>query len=745
MYTDHSSTSSDRRPLTLRKRYDLEVQEMLYQGEKSWVLKDPVALKYFRLQAPEYMAFEMIDGVNSYAAIKLHLENHFPEMELRIEDVYALVTSLHKSGLLLSDAAGQDQPLTDRRNKELKQKSTKLLMSAMSLKFPGVDPERFLCWLYPKVSWLFSRTATAIFAVVCTCALLLVLSNLEEFYRRLPEFSQFFNINNLLFMGSILIVTKSIHEMGHGLMCKHFGGECHEMGFMLLVMTPAMYCNTSDSWTLPNKWHRIAIGAAGMYVEVVIAAFATFLWWYTQPGFAHFLALNIMFLCSFSTLVFNANPLLRYDGYYMLSDYLEIPNLSQKSNMALVDQLKVHCLGMKPNRSRLMPQQGLISFALYSVASFLYRWFVMIAIFWFLIQLFRPYGLEIIGHLLIAISMIGMVVMPMYKVAKFFAYPGRFREVKTFRFLTTCALVLVLVWAIFSIPVTHHVAASFVTRPVDAQMVYATAPGTLTEVALRPGDKVTAGQQIARLESIDLQIETERLRGQMEQLVATIASYRAMTGLNVSNARLIAETKMKLGEVGRQIKLQDKVESHLVSVAQRDGVIMPPPNIPARAYDSSSRQLKTWSGTPLDPENENLFVEPGTLICMVGDPEKMKATLAVEQSERALVEVGQRVRLMLDELPGVEFEGTVDFIGQDPMTSVARELSQNNGGGIATRVSAGGQEVPMLTWYEVAVSIENQPDYPVMSGFRGSAKIRTSNMALGDRLIRYFTNIVRFR
>ena len=176
MYTDHSSTSSDRRPLTLRKRHDLEVQEMLYQGEQSWVLKDPVALKYFRLQAPEFTAFEMIDGVNSYAAIKLHLENHFPEMELRIEDVYALVTSLHKSGLLLSDAAGQDQPLTDRRNKELKQKSTKLLMSAMSLKFPGVDPERFLSWLYPKVSWLFSRTATAIFALVCTCALLLVLS-----------------------------------------------------------------------------------------------------------------------------------------------------------------------------------------------------------------------------------------------------------------------------------------------------------------------------------------------------------------------------------------------------------------------------------------------------------------------------------------------------------------------------------------------------------------------------------------
>jgi putative peptide zinc metalloprotease protein len=580
---------------------------------------------------------------------------------------------------------------------------------------------------------------------MCVCALLLVLSNLEEFYRRLPEFGQFFNLNNLLFMGSILIVTKSIHELGHGLMCKHFGGECHEIGFMFLVMTPAMYCNTSDSWTLPNKWHRIAIGAAGMYVEVVLAAFATFLWWYTQPGFAHFLALNIMFLCSFSTLVFNANPLLRYDGYYMLSDYLEIPNLSQKANMALVDQLKVNCLGMKPNNSRLMPQRGLLSFAVYAVASFLYRWFVMLAIFWFLIQLFRPYGLEIIGHALIAMSMIGMVVIPMFKVAKFFAWPGRFREVKMFRFLTTCALVLLIAWALFSIPVAHHVTTSFVTRPVDAQMVYATAPGTLTDVALRPGDAVSTGQRIARLENIDLQIEAERLRGQAEQLNANIASYRAMTHVNPSSARMIAEARMKLGDVERQIELQKKMQDHLISVAQRDGVVMPPPNVPARPYDSSSRQLKKWSGTPLDRENENLFVEPGTLICMVGDPDDMKATLAVEQSERALVKVGQQVTLMLDEMPGVEYSGTVNFISQDPMTSVARELSQNNGGGIATRVGANGEEVPMLTWYEVSVAIENQSEYPVMNGFRGTAKIKTSDMPLGDRLLRYITNVVRFR
>ena len=745
MYTDHASTSSDQRPLTMRKRNDLELQETLYQGERSWIVKDPVGLKYFRLQEPEYEAFQMIDGVNSYAEIKLHLENKFPEMELRIEAVYALVNSLHSSGLLLSDAAGQDQPLTQRRNKELKQKATSLVMSVMSLKFPGVDPERFLCWLYPKISWLFSRGATVFFGVVCILALLLVASNLEEFFRRLPEFSEFFNLQNLLFMGSILIVTKSIHELGHGLMCKHFGGECHEIGFMLLVMTPAMYCNTSDSWTLPNKWHRIAIGAAGMYVEVIMAAFATFLWWYTQPGFAHYLALNIMFLCSFSTLVFNANPLLRYDGYYMLSDFLEIPNLSQKSTMSLVEQLKVQCLGMKPSPSRLMPSKNLTTFALYSVASFAYRWFVMIAIFWFLIKLFEPYGLEVIGHLLISMSLFGMVVMPLYKTIKFFAFPGRFREVKTVRVVITGALLLMLAYALFSIPITHHVTASFVTRPIDAQMVYATAPGTLTEIAFRPGDRVKAGAKIARLDSLELDIATEQLRGRAEHLTADIAALRAMAVTGQGDAGQISEAKMKLADVQKQIELQKRMENELVKTASRDGVIIAAPNQPARPNDPSDRMLKTWSGTPLDKENENLFVEPGTLICMVGDPNALRATLAVEQSKRTLIETGQPVRLMLDELPGVEFKGTVRFIGQDPMTEVARELSQNNGGGVATKMSADGTEQPLLTYYEVSVDIEPDPEHHLMIGFRGMAKIKTSDSPLGAQILRYLTNVIRFR
>ena len=747
MFTQHATTSSDRRPLTLRRRADVTIEETIFQDERSWILKDPVALKYYRLQEPEYEAYLKIDGVNSYSEIKQHLDRLFPEITFRIEDVYALANSLHKNGLLLSDAAGQDMPLKKRHETELKQKAMKLVMSVMSLKLPGVDPERFLSAVYPWLSWFFTKTCLLICFLITFAALSLVLMNLEEFYHKLPEFSQFFNVKNILVMGSILIVTKSIHELGHGLMCKHFGGECHEIGFMFLVMMPAMYCNTSDSWTLPNKWHRIAIGAAGMYVEIVLASIATFIWWYSQPGPLHYLALNVMFLCSFTTLVFNANPLLRYDGYYMLSDYLEIPNLSQKANMSLTSQLRVTCLGMQPIQSRLLPTKSRITFATYAVASFFYRWFVMLAIFWIMIEMFEPWGLQIIGQLLIAMSLFGMIILPGYKVAKFFLYPGRFREVKAKRFFATAVVLALAATALFYIPVPYHVTAPFVVRPVDAQMVYATQPGVLTEVNFRPGDHVEVGQLIARVENIDSEIRTQQLQGQKQQLISDIEFYKTLKG---QSPRLLAESRARLADVQQQIELQSESAKQLDATATRSGIIVPPPNTPRQPTESftsnsSSYRLQRWSGSPLDAENANLPVEPGTLLCMIGDPELMKAIVAVQQSDVALIAADQTVRMIVDELPGVEFSGVVERVSQDQMQGIARELSVNNGGTIATHPASDGGEEPLLTYYEVTVPIEVQSEQPVLTGFRGTAKIKIDSSPLGKRLIRYVNQVIHFR
>ena len=742
---NHSSNvSSDRRPIALRLRPDLVIRVSNYQGEDSWVVKDPIALKYYQLRGPEYFASQMLDGETSAVEIRDALEMEFPETKITTESVHMLVNSFHKNGLLVSDLPGQSAPLRQRRNKELKQKATQLLMSVMSIRFPGVDPEPFLNWLYPKVRFLFWRSTNVVCLMLMVAAVVLVLSNLGEFYSRLPEFSQFFNVRNILFMGAIMIVTKSIHELGHGLTCKHYGGECHEIGFMLLVMTPAMYCNTSDSWLLPNKWHRIAIGAAGMYVETVIAAIATFVWWYTHPGWLHYLALNTVFLCSVSTIIFNLNPLLRYDGYYMLSDYLEIPNLAQKSKTSMINWLRVACLGMKPIQHRSLPKRRRWAFAAYSVSSFVYRWFVMLMIFWFLIQIFEPYGLSVLAHGMIAMSLVGMVVIPMFKLTKFFLYPGRLREVKQIRLLISAALVVAAFWFLFTIPVSRHVTASFVLRPIDADQVFVVQPGKIQKLLKKPGDSVSKGETIAVLENDDLDLEAEQLKGALARENATLATLQSERRTRAGAGGQIAKVSVRIAEIKRRLEAKSLKRKNLELVASRDGQVIAPPNIAASPSDKTLTRLGRWSGTPLDAQNRSAHFEPATLFCIVGDPKQMQATLVVNESDIKLVSAGHEVQLMFDELPGERFTAQVANVSRDSLSELPRELSITNGGSVAAEPRGDGSESPLLTSYEVAVPLTND-DSKLLTGFRGTAKIKVSELPLGQQLVRYLQTVINFR
>ena len=153
---------------------------------------------------------------------------------------------------------------------------------------------------------------------------------------------------------------------------------------MFLVFTPCLYCNVSDSWMLPSKWKRAFIGAAGMYVELFLASVATFLWWFSQPGLLNQISLSVMFICSVSTILFNGNPLLRFDGYYILMDLLEIPNLRQKSTEVLKRFVVQYCLGIEQPENPFLPQRHQFLFGLFTIAAGLYRWVVVFGICWFL-------------------------------------------------------------------------------------------------------------------------------------------------------------------------------------------------------------------------------------------------------------------------------------------------------------------------------------------------------------------------
>ena len=409
MVTLHDSLlSSSARSLSIRRRPDLIARRQHYLGRSYWVVKDPVGLNYYRFQEEEYALLNWLDGNVSLDELKDRFEEEFPPQKITLEELQQFLGMLHRSGLVIAAVGGQGKQLLKRRRERRRKEFLGALSNVLCIRFKGFDPERFLNWLYPWVSWFYSTTAVTACILLGLSALTLVAVQFHVFTSRLPAFHEFFNFQNALLLSVTLGVTKVLHEFGHGLMCKHFGGECHEMGVMFLVLTPCLYCNVSDSWLLPNKWHRAAIGAGGMYVELVIASIATWIWWYSEPGLMNHLCLNAMFVCSVSTLIFNANPLLRYDGYYILADITEIPNLRQKSTSVLARKAGDWFLGLEQPDDPFLPERNQIFFALYSVAAFIYQWVVVYSILFFLYHFLKPYGLEKIG----AIDCPGLAVGP---------------------------------------------------------------------------------------------------------------------------------------------------------------------------------------------------------------------------------------------------------------------------------------------------------------------------------------------
>ncbi|MGE5194481.1 MAG: hemolysin D, partial [Deltaproteobacteria bacterium] len=288
--------ASTRRPVPLRRRNDLIVEQIEYQRGNYYVVKDPVSLKYFRFDPEHFRVLELLDGTRSLEDVRTQLLFDFPYVRATLADLQGVVVDLHVKGLVYSDRPGQGWVLLERRRETRRKRWLGLAQNILSLRLPGWDPEWTLARLHPLVRWAYRPWALTLQVAVIAAAYLLLAMQFDAFRQNLPEFRQFFGWPNLAFMYLTLAGTKVLHELGHGLTCRHFGGECHEIGVIFLVFSPTLYCDVSDSWMLKNKWRRIAIGAAGMWVESVISSLALFLWWFTRPGLLHHLCLNVFFV-----------------------------------------------------------------------------------------------------------------------------------------------------------------------------------------------------------------------------------------------------------------------------------------------------------------------------------------------------------------------------------------------------------------------------------------------------------------
>jgi len=361
--------------LAPRLREGLALHPQRYRGQLWYVVEDRINGKHHRFDAAAYRLIQLFDGKSSVDQIWLRLAAQAGEHLPSQEDLLALLGQLHALDLLASDAVPDLAELRERDARHARQQWKQRWLNPMALRVPLLDPDAWLAPLANTLRPVLNRWGLLAWLAWVMPALGLALMHCRELTQNFAE--QLLAFDNLILLALVFPLVKLLHELGHGIACKLHGGEVHDAGVMLLLFLPVPYVEASSAWTFADKRARMLVGAAGILVELGVAAGAFYLWLLQEPGIAKAMAYNVAVLASVTTVLFNGNPLLRYDGYYVASDLLEIPNLAPRANQYWRYLVERHVLRRERAVSPVSAPGEAGWFFAYAPLSFAYRLIVM--------------------------------------------------------------------------------------------------------------------------------------------------------------------------------------------------------------------------------------------------------------------------------------------------------------------------------------------------------------------------------
>ncbi|ETR70417.1 MAG: Peptidase M50 [Candidatus Magnetoglobus multicellularis str. Araruama] len=316
-------------------RSDLVVKKQTIACQNSYIaiIKDPVKKKYFRFEEEEYFVISHLDGIKTAEDIA-HLYNRQFYDNLTGEDIEEFIAHIKDNDLLEKDLAALNTFLYEQLKEQRKSKIRQAKGSALYFRVPLVDPNTFFSKVMPYIQWFWARPCIMFMNLVMISAVIVLFQNYGDFKAGMAHIFDFTSqsLLQLFILWATVMSVIAIHELGHGLTCRRFGGECHEIGFLFMFFNPCMYANVNDAWLFENKQHRLYVTFAGCFIEFLVGSIAVYVWVLTQQGaMINMLAFKVIVVCFFSAIFMNFNPLMKFDGYFALSDYLEMPNLRDRS------------------------------------------------------------------------------------------------------------------------------------------------------------------------------------------------------------------------------------------------------------------------------------------------------------------------------------------------------------------------------------------------------------------------------
>ncbi|XZE33721.1 HlyD family efflux transporter periplasmic adaptor subunit [Pirellulaceae bacterium SH501] len=701
------------------------------------VVKDPVSLKYFRLTPEQAFLLRLLETPRSVDELKEQLQRSYPTIHVEVNEIQALLQDLHTKGLLASLRVGQSLRLCLRGEETKRKEILKAVSNPLYIRIPGWDADRFFAWAVSKLGWLFAPWFFGIALLFVGACVLFALDHYDDIRHKLPSVELFFSGDNLLVLWLTIAFTKVVHELGHGLACKRFGGECRETGLVFLVFSPTLYCDTSDSWRFPNKWHRILVAAAGMYFELMLSALCVVLWWISPQGVVQNICLNVFFVSSVSTILFNANPLLKFDGYYILSDLLEIPNLQVKATQALRSLIASVTMGIQIPHSPFLPNSNRGWFITYAVSAFVYRWIVMIGILGFMYQLLRPYRLEMVGLSIASVSLSTGFARQGKQWFDILRAPRK-QPLDRKRMIGSSVIALAVVLVLLFVPVPWFIEAPCFAQPESHQNVFAVVPGVLEEIFVQPGQFVQKGTPLVRLHNDELLDRVEVIRLELETNKAKQRAARLLQDESLSDyvVERIHSLELELSNLERWLE-------QTTLRAPAEGWIVDAPSV-APESTSANQTLRTWTGTVLTSKNLGAFVEVQTQVCTIAPTNRFEIVMAIDQENAKRVREGMQVRIKLYGVPDQVVSSRIAKMSTQATRSCPPELSVAVGGPLTGEVSRDG-ELVLDRGMILASAPFPLPTTKVTSGIRGAARIHVSDSSIGSWLWNWAVTKVWFR
>lgn len=581
-------------------RPGVELRRQQYRGELWYVVQDPFTNSFYRIRPGARRFLLHLTGRATVEEAWRRCLREDREAAPGQSEVIQLLGQLHQASLLQSDLAPDSRQLFERLRRHKQAQVRSLLASVLFLRLPLWDPDRFLQRLLPLARPVFSWAGVAVWLVVLLLAGKTAIDHRDLLFDRGQDVLA---PGNLALLFGAYFITKLLHEFGHAFACRVFGGEVHQMGIMLLVFSPVPYVDATAAWTFRERWRRVWVGFAGMYVELFLASLAVFVWANTGSGMTNSLAYNVIFVASVSTLLFNLNPLLRFDGYYILSDLAEAPNLHQRSRTQVFSWVEKTLFGLPNPPQPAATRREAAFLGLFGVASGIYRIFVFTVIILFVADKF--FGLGLVAA---AIGGFSLLVLPVYRFIRYLAAEPRLERQRPRAIGVTAALAGAILGFLAFFPWPHHTYAPGVLQTREQARVYTATDGYLSEFVAASGSTVRAGDLLARMTSPELELGLDAADARVRQirLQENVALEQGGANLRVlQRQREAAETELaELRHRQRDLEIRAPLDGVWVSPRLGDmvgeltargrqlGIIIHPPEfefIAVVAQDDSAR------------------------------------------------------------------------------------------------------------------------------------------------------------